>query len=216
VEREALDELAKRDAATLREVSAYLERWRRGRSDVRAADESASDEADSESYPTASRAGDRLGDGDRRDRVRLLSVARGATRSDQKPSGGPDVAVLQQPPAPRRRRPTPSSSNRSRDDYRAGHRRRPARTRARRRLRIPQSRSSDSRASCRRPVHDVRRRRRIGHGPGTGRSRVNAGSSVLPVIDGGTGIELRWSTVDGEFVIGESRTGIVTDGGFCY
>jgi|GEM_PF-750364 hypothetical protein len=33
---------------------------------------------------------------------------------------------------------------------------------------------------------------------------VNAGSSVLPVIDGGTGIELRWSTVDGEFVIGEA------------
>ena len=52
VEREALDELAKRDAATLREVSAYLEEvaaWKERREG--AADESASDEADSESYP---------------------------------------------------------------------------------------------------------------------------------------------------------------------
>ncbi|QLK27036.1 YihY/virulence factor BrkB family protein [Natrinema zhouii] len=36
------------------------------------------------------------------------------------------------------------------------------------------------------------------------RVEVTAGSSVLPAIDGGTGIELRWSTADGEFVVGDA------------
>ncbi|WP_226038907.1 hypothetical protein [Natrinema sp. DC36] len=52
VDREALEEFTKRDAATLREVSAYLEEvaaWKERREG--ADDESISDEADAEPYP---------------------------------------------------------------------------------------------------------------------------------------------------------------------
>ncbi|MFC6765604.1 hypothetical protein [Natrinema soli] len=51
-DREALDELAKRDAATLREVGAYLEEvaaWKERREG--ADDESSSNETDSDTYP---------------------------------------------------------------------------------------------------------------------------------------------------------------------